>query len=129
MRIDTFNSSINYLLIDETQKCPKRPKNCGGFSEANTSLKRDKISHKPSLVLSRKVVSRRHEKREREKERKEINDFCCSRDEYEQHLEEEAHDDDEKKHTFYQYDENDDEDDDDDDDDDGETTFKPPKQF
>ena len=59
---------------------------------------------------------------ERERDR-EINDFCCSRDEYERVLEEEANDD-EKKTFFYQYD-----DDDDDDDDDGETTFKPPKQF
>ena len=61
---------------------------------------------------------------ERERDR-EINDFCCSRDEYERVLEEEANDDDddEKKTFFYQYD-----DDDDDDDDDGETTFKPTKQ-
>ena len=58
---------------------------------------------------------------ERERDR-EINDFCCSRDEYERVLEEEANDD-EKKTFFYQYD-----DDDDDDDDDGETTFKPTKQ-
>ena len=66
------------------------------------------------------------EKRGRDERRKEVNEFCCSRDEYERVLEEEANDDDddddEKKTFFYQYD------DDDDDDDDGETIFKPPKQ-
>jgi hypothetical protein len=93
------------------------------------------------FVFSRVVVLRRHEKRQRKTERVEINDFCRSRDEYEQHCteedyggfeqrrrrvleEEKANDDDEKK-TFYQSYENDEYDDDDD----GETIFKPPKQF
>ena len=68
------------------------------------------------------------EKRGRDERRKEVNDFCCSRDEYERVLEEEANDDDddddddEKKTFFYQYVVYDD------DDDDGETIFKPPKQ-